>query len=355
MLQMISVPLVTMVSCLMLTLASCSGAEIQSNSSPQPGTAPRTPETQSGDDTGADTNKKSFGDDNGDPNDKEGADPSEIIIRDGNNDDSGSSSDSNSSNNINDQNDNNSGSGVRESGGRGGPTGPREVAFTSSDGVRSSYKIDAPTDAHSKIYGLHIHLHGDGGGGYRDFPNRRPAHDLIGVTVKAPNTNLQWGRREGVSHARYLQDLIQDELTDKYNVDLDRIYFSGVSGGAYFLTGSFLPAFGSFYNSGAFILCGGEPPRGNIQNPSFLKRFKIYFQVTAGERQDIMSSVRASYNAYERALSDELRRNPESGFNPKSVLDSEIAGQGGHCVFDGRSYTSGIQYIIDQKFRVVLK
>src|SRR5690606_29495321 len=108
-------------------------------------------------------------------------------------------------------------------------------------------------DVATKVYGLHIHLHGDGGGGYRDFPNQATKFDLIGVTVKAPNFNLQWGRNQGRTHAKYLDDLIQNELIKKYNIDLDKIYFSGVSGGAYFLTGSFIPEFGHNYNSGAFI------------------------------------------------------------------------------------------------------
>ncbi len=117
---------------------------------------------------------------------------------------------------------------VRSSPGSGGGSGLLEVPFTDSAGLASSYKINAPADVAQKVYGLHIHLHGDGGGGYRDFPNKDLRYDLIGVTVKAPNTNLQWGRAQGRAHALYVNDLIQKELTKKYNVNLDRIYFSGV-------------------------------------------------------------------------------------------------------------------------------
>lgn len=239
------------------------------------------------------------------------------------------------------------------SGGRGGLSGLQEVEFRATNGERSSYKINAPTDvAEGKSYGLHIHLHGDGGGGYRDFPNKELRKDLIGVTVKAPNRNLQWGRREGEPHAQYVQDLIQNELLKKYNIQLRRIYFSGVSGGAYFLTGSFIPQFGHHYNSGAFILCGGETPRVRFANPDMLKNFRIYWQVTAGERPDISANIRQSIGAYERALEQVLAG--DTTFDRKAVQDSETKGRGGHCEFDDRSYTSGIQHILDTKFDVVV-
>jgi hypothetical protein len=239
---------------------------------------------------------------------------------------------------------------VRSSQGSGGGSGLLEVAFADSTGLASTYKINAPADVGQKVYGLHIHLHGDGGGGYVDFPNKDPRYDLIGVTVKAPNTNLQWGRVQGRSHALYVNELIQKELTKKYNVDLDRIYFSGVSGGAYFLMGSFLPEFGQNYNSAALVLCGSEPPRVAFTDSAMLSKFRIHIEVTAGERQDILSSVQSTVTAYKNAMNaagiaaDQQAR----------LQTLNIQGPGGHCVFDGVSYTTGIQQAIDTKFKMVL-
>jgi hypothetical protein len=237
----------------------------------------------------------------------------------------------------------------RGSGGSGGRIGNVEKQFTDSSGLGSSYKMVVPNDVTTKLYGLHIHLHGDGGGGYRDFPNREPRFDLIGVTVKAPNTSLTWGRSSGVRHSQYLQDLIQRELLRLYNIDRERIYFSGVSGGAYFLAGSFIPTFGASYRSGAFLMCGGEAPRSAFNDPQSLSHFKTYFQVTAGERQDILTSMRDSFNAYQRTYNSVV-----GAGNTQNILGSEIVGSGGHCEFDGRAYTSGIQSMILQKFNVVL-
>lgn len=237
--------------------------------------------------------------------------------------------------------------GATGSRGTGGATGLVEVSFSAA-GLNSSYKINAPADAASgKLYGLHVHFHGDGGGGYRDFPNREIHQNLIGVTVKSPNQNLQWWVGSPVVHADYVNQLIQSEILRKYNVDTTRIYFSGVSGGSYFLSGYFLPKYGQLYNSGAFLMCGGMPPQVNFAQPSFLKAFNIYWQVTGGERDDIMQDVRDSVNAYARALSQAGGSNATQG--------SDTEGQGGHCEFYGRDYTGGIQEMMNRKFNVVLK
>ncbi|SMF19051.1 hypothetical protein [Pseudobacteriovorax antillogorgiicola] len=235
---------------------------------------------------------------------------------------------------------------IRSSQGTGGPIGMNEVNFTDSNNLTSSYKIMAPDDVATKVYGLHVHFHGDGGGGYRDFPNQATRYGLIGVTVRAPNQNLQWGRAQGVAHAQFSQDLIQNEILKKYNIDLDKIYFSGVSGGAYFLSGSFLPAYGSQYKSGAFLMCGGEAPRTDIQNPEVFKDFRIHWQVTAGERADITNSVQQSVAAY-KAVHDQVQGDPT-----KQTI--ETTGAGGHCEFFEMAYTPGIQAMVDAKFKVVL-
>jgi hypothetical protein len=239
---------------------------------------------------------------------------------------------------------------IRSSQGSGGGSGMLEIPFTDSTGLASSYKINAPADVGQKVYGLHIHLHGDGGGGYRDFPNKEARFDLIGVTVKAPNTNLQWGRAQGRAHALYVNELIQNELIKKYNVNLDKIYFSGVSGGAYFLMGSFLPEFGQNYNSAALILCGSEPPRVPFADANMLSKFRIHIEVTAGERQDILGSVQSTVTAYKNAMN--AAGIPADQQAKLQTLN--IEGAGGHCEFDGVSYTTGIQQAIDNKFKMVL-
>ena len=240
---------------------------------------------------------------------------------------------------------------IHASGGAGGGVGLQEVSFTDSVGTKSSYKINAPqvaTSSPTAPLGLHIHFHGDGGGGYKDFPNRESRGNLIGVTVKAPNGALTWGRAEGVGHAKFVQDLIQNELVKKYNIDLDRIYFSGVSGGSYFLSGHFIPMFGRTYHSGAFLMCGGMSPQVTIGDGTFLKTFRIHWETTAGERSDIKNSVKQSHTAYRKVLSQFADANP-------GIESNNEEGPGGHCEFDGTDYTSGIQFMMDKKFATIVK
>lgn len=239
---------------------------------------------------------------------------------------------------------------VRNSKGSGGGTGLLEVPFTDSTGLASSYKINAPADTGQKIYGLHIHLHGDGGGGYTDFPNKDLRYNLIGVTIKAPNANLQWGRTAGRPHARYVNELIQNELLKKYDIDMDKIFFSTVSGGSYFFMGSFLPEFGQVYNSAAFVMCGSEPPRVAFTDPKVLATFRVHIEVTAGERQDITASIQSTVTAYKNAMN--AAGIPAA--DQAKIQTLNVEGAGGHCVFDGVSYTSGIQQAIDNKFKNVL-
>lgn len=241
-------------------------------------------------------------------------------------------------------------SNVRASKGSGGGTGSLEIPWTDSTGLASSYKINVPTDASSKVYGLHIHLHGDGGGGYKDFPNKELRYELIGVSVKAPNQGMTWGRNAGKAHALYLNELIQNELVKKYNIDLDKIIFSTVSGGSYFITGNFIPEYGHIYQSKAFVMCGGETPRVAFKDPSTLAKFRIHWEYTKGERSDIVPSIERSIAAYKKAALEGL----VSPADQARLQTASTSLEGEHCVFDNKAYTSGIQKSIDDEFKIFM-
>jgi hypothetical protein len=89
-------------------------------------------------------------------------------------------------------------------------------------------------------------------------------------------------------------------------------------------------------------------------DPTMLTKFRMYWQVTAGERQDILSDIQDSLGAYKRAVDSAVQSAGLAGFDTKKVHDSEIAGNGGHCEYDGQDYTSGIQYMMDLKFSTVV-
>ena len=70
-------------------------------------------------------------------------------------------------------------------------------------------------------------------------------------------------------------------MLTKYNIDKKRIYFSGQSSGAGFLSSHFIPLHGNDYQGGAFMQCGGSRPALRI-NPSdqFKNNFKLHFEIT---------------------------------------------------------------------------
>lgn len=222
--------------------------------------------------------------------------------------------------------------------GSGGKTGRVEQRFTASNGKASTYKTIIPADAGpDKAYGLTIHLHGDGGGDYQWLFEPNVAigkkHDLIGIVVMAPNAAKRW-YNDGEKNAVFLSELIEKELFAKYNVDPERVYFSGVSGGSQFLTGQFLPLFGGRYNSGAVLLCGGPASwlKSFDASESFVKRFKLAWYTHAGDF--LADQVEAGIEFYK-----------DKGFQ----VDAEILPGGKHCEFK-----EGIAGALAKKLPLVL-
>jgi|GEM_PF-1903046 len=237
------------------------------------------------------------------------------------------------------------------SNGTGGVTGSiQTLNFRDSTGTASSYKVNAPADANTKPYGLHIHLHGDGGTGFEEFHNKDIQRDLISVAVLSPD-NRRWGRAGnglGRKHSIYVDELIEKELTAKYNIDRNRIYFSGVSGGAYFLSSHFIPLYGAKYRSGAMLLCGGERPGVTFSQVDMLKSFRIHWEITRND--DIsLGSTQSAIAAYKAEL-DRL------GVAPETIMTTSIDGNGGHCEFgQNNDYSRGIVYMLNAKFATIVK
>lgn len=224
------------------------------------------------------------------------------------------------------------------SNGSGGRTGDFEGTFTASNGKSSTYKINVPGDIGSRLYGVSIHLHGDGGGDYDWLyePNVRIAkkHDLIGIVVLAPNGEKRW-YNEGEANAIFLNELIDKEILGKYNLDRNRVYFSGVSGGSQFLTGQFIPKFGAKYNSGALLLCGGpENWLGSISSSKeFISKFKMFWYSGTGDflYDQILSGI-----SYYKNLGIQV--------------DSEMIQGAEHCDFPG-----GVSAALEAKLPRILR
>jgi MYXO-CTERM domain-containing protein len=113
-----------------------------------------------------------------------------------------------------------------------GETGDR----VSVDHEGSLYYVTTPeTYSADKAWPLVIGLHGDEGDpamSVNFFWRTVPDGTFIFVAPKAPNASGSW-YEEQASNSEWMDSLV-DALLSRYNVDLDRVYLWGLSGGAVF-------------------------------------------------------------------------------------------------------------------------
>jgi len=103
------------------------------------------------------------------------------------------------------------------------------------------------------------------------------------VSVLAPN-GKGWNEGDQVAAAKLLNDLIQQDLFPKYNIDKTRVLFSGQSSGGGFFSSHFVPTFGKGYKGGAFLQCGMARPRVTFTPDAAMKQtFKLHFEITTGD------------------------------------------------------------------------
>ncbi len=224
-------------------------------------------------------------------------------------------------------------------GGSGGKIGTFEQSFSASNGKSSTWKTTIPDDlSPTKPYGLSIYLHGDGGGDYSwvfdSLVKTSKKQNLIGIVVKAPNIERRW-YNGGLANAKFLDELIEKELLAKYNIDKTRIYFIGTSGGSQFLSGQFIPNYGSKYNSGALLLCGGPKNWQNTisSTPEFISKFKFYW-----------------YSGTNDFLYDQIQDGIEYYKGLGMQVDSEMIPGGSHCTFPGN-----VGGAIERKLQLIVK
>lgn len=218
--------------------------------------------------------------------------------------------------------------GQNNSQGSGGKTGDFETSYTSSNGLSSKFHINVPSDSGpTKAYGLLVYLHGDGGKDYSWFydSNQQIAaqNNLIGMTVLSPNNGEAW-YDNGSAQALFLDDLLQKEILAKYNIDRKRIYFAGASGGSQFLTGLFVPVYGSHYQGGSVQMCGGGTNWTEQFNstPDFLKGFKLFFYTQTSDF--LYSQVVEAIDYYSKQGMTVKKELPSGGSHCGFALDEVL-------------------------------
>ena len=162
-------------------------------------------------------------------------------------------------------------------------------------GKKLAIKWGAKQPTKSSKRGALFYFHGDGGNGQGALGSLSDIVFKYGyhaVAIKTPFSNSWQGPIDSSNDSnpypnaqafnKFLLHYIQ-----KYNVDRNKIYFSGVSGGAMFLGGHFIPMYGRNFKGGMILLCGGATSaRYNdgkavfFNPPEFAKNFKIFHHIS---------------------------------------------------------------------------
>jgi predicted esterase len=222
---------------------------------------------------------------------------------------------------------------VEATNGSGGPTGPADL--TSQGGL--DYKIDAP--AGSSPRGLLILLHGSTASNYTTFiglmRDVAKQYDLIPVSVLAPN-GQGWNEGNQARAAELLHRLVQEDLFPRYNVDQQRVLFSGQSSGGGFLASNFIPAHAQDYKGGAFLQCGAAPPNlAFMPSAATRQNFRMHFEITTGDPiwpDSYAAAIRAYGNAQMQFTMDNTKPGGHCQFDQEQVIldhiDFVLAGAG---------------------------
>jgi poly(3-hydroxybutyrate) depolymerase len=81
---------------------------------------------------------------------------------------------------------------------------------------------------------------------------------MILLVARTPDTvgSPTWWEA-GSANADYARDLIRTTVLNRYNIDPERIWLVGYSGGAQFITRYFLPKYSSMIGGGGSVVFGG--------------------------------------------------------------------------------------------------
>lgn len=184
-----------------------------------------------------------------------------------------------------------SGSGYTTGGSGGSYTDRLNVDFTGSQ-LSSRYHIYATGRTPStpaKPLGLVLQFHGDGAyefnnpnssyslGGANGIRQVAIEYNMLCVPVLTPDNDDTWWT-SGNSNADWVAELIQSELYPAYNIDRSRIWLSGYSGGAQFISQYLVPEYSALFIDGGAVISGGGGAPGTNSDPSTVNPFTTYFK-----------------------------------------------------------------------------
>jgi hypothetical protein len=202
--------------------------------------------------------------------------------------------------------------------------------------------VAPPMDANPAPLRLAVYLHGDGARAHTGNTTVRlqapwaAANRAVYVSALAPNRCAWWLRPSftacngmptdadidrGGENVRALTAAI-DALSRGFNLDLRSIYFGGSSGGAFFLTASWIPAVGDRVTGAYALVCGAHAPWTGMlgwDGTSAALRGRSRLSFTYGAQDEFLTDITGGVEFYRAA-----------GF----ALDERVLPNTTHCAFD---------------------
>lgn len=204
-------------------------------------------------------------------------------------------------------------------------------------------KLVEPTmDTSAAPLRLAVYLHGDGARAHTGNTTVRlhapwtTTHRTLYVSALAPN-RCAWWLRPGFTdctatptdadidragdNVTALRAVI-DGLGRAYNLDLREILFGGSSGGAFFLTASWIPAMGDRVGGGYALVCGAHAPWSGALSwdaTVVALRNKSRLSFTYGAQDEFLADITGGVSFYRDRM---------------FALDERVLPNTTHCAFD---------------------
>ena len=181
--------------------------------------------------------------------------------------------------------------------GTGGPfTDRTNVSYTATNGLTSQYHIYAAGLSQTSALCVVFHFHGDGAyefkhpndsyllGGPNGVIAKSRAHGCLTIPVMTPdrrNGTTWWVN--GKANAAYFRDLL-GYIERSYNIDENRIWLSGYSGGSQFITKFYLPLYPStIHGGGSVVFGGGSRPSSAQPFGTLPSKFHMHWNTNKGD------------------------------------------------------------------------
>lgn len=157
-----------------------------------------------------------------------------------------------------------------------------------SSGTRAStYNLFAKGVDTTKPVGLVLHMHGDGGWDFKNpddmiegVSKSAAKHDLITISMFTPDKKTVTWYEDGDANGKWIRALLEQQIYKQYNIDRNRVWLIGYSGGSTFMSNYFLRQQSSLFCGGAAMFFGGGGDFGRKSTPiaaSFKKSFRMHF------------------------------------------------------------------------------